>query len=241
MGWHYILRFKCTILPEYREFIEKRYLDDLFDSDLDIDYIEKPQRYYDSDPDKDAKNKKIYEEWLKEEEEEQKERERVYEGLSKFYKDLIDIWTHLKIGSHFYKYELKDNKLDLEQSSRPNEPGLKSQIDFECEISKKVNWHNGPSGNLREDYETFLKDIIVPLTSRIDWCEIESDDYGDMRWYYTDTELRGIPFSLENKIKSIQHIYNEDKTEIIGSHVIYKHSIPKHQFRDLDRSYGIRE
>ena len=212
MGWHYILRFKCTILPEYRDFIEMCYLSELFDPDLDEDYLD---------------DERSVEEWIKEEEEEEKKeedknRKRIYEGLSKFYKDLIDIWLKLKIGVHFYKYEL-------------------SGCEFKCEISKKVNWHHGPSGCLREDYETFLKDIIIPITSCISSCDIESDDFGDFTWYYTDAELRGIPFRLENKIKRIEHTYNSDRTEIIESRIIYKHSIHQHQFRDLSRSYGIRE
>ena len=220
MGWHYILKLKCTILPEYLDFIEKRYLDTLFNPYLDEDYVMKPHRNYHSDDERAEEDKKMYEEWVKEEEDEQNEREKTYEGLSKFYKDLIDIWVHLRIGTHFYKYELSGNQ-------------------FECEISKKVNWHNGPSGCLRQDYETFLKDVIIPLTSRINYCEIESDDYGDMRWYYTDAELRGVTFRLENKIKRVEHVYNSDGTEIIESRIIYKHSIPQHQFIDLNRCYGI--
>jgi hypothetical protein len=61
-----------------------------------------------------------------------------------------------------------------------------------------------------------------------------------MKWYYSDSELRNIHFRLEDKIKHVEHIYNKDRTEIIESRVVYKHSIRKTQLLDLNRAYGIR-
>jgi hypothetical protein len=257
MGWHYILTFKCIILPQYRDFIENRYLDELYDSINDIDHVYRPIIKSNTNNIDNENMKNKIKEWLNEEEEEEEEKEKIYNDLSKFYKDLIDIWHRLRIGNHFYCYELsgcefsscrqllhepshREGEFDLEQSSRPNQPGLKSQGEFECKISKKVNWHHGGSNDLREDYETFLKDIIVPITSCITFCQIESDDYGESVWYYTDCQLRNIPFRLEDKIKYVDHIYSEDRLEIIESRVIYKHSIPLYQLRDLNKSYGLR-
>lgn len=142
-------------------------------------------------------------------------REELYKRLPKNYRDLIDIWRKLDIGSHFYEYDLKD---DI----------------FFCKISKKVNRH---SGELRSDYEAFLKDIIVLISSIITSCTIESDDYGDCVWEYSDSQLRDIYFRLTDKIKKVEHVYNEDMTEIYETRVIYKHSIKKIQFLDLDRAY----
>ena len=216
MGWHYILTFHCKILPEFIPFIEKEYLRTLYDTDRDIHYRSRPfYRDYESD---NEERKKRIDELIKMKEEQEENREKEYNLLSKSYRDLIDIWTNLDIGLHFYEYELKGS-------------------DFFCKISKKVNWH---SGDLKDDYLTFLKDIIVPISSEITDCNIESDDYGDMKWDYTDSQLRNIRFNLEDKIKSIEHIYNEDKSEIYETRVIYKHSIKKINFIDLNREYGFR-
>jgi hypothetical protein len=139
-----------------------------------------------------------------------------YDTLSKSYRDFIEIWTKLAIENGFTEYTLTGNL-------------------FEFELSKKVTSH---SGDLWSDYVKFLKDILVPMSSVITECQIESDDNGDRVQYYSDNELRNIPFHLQDKIKSIEHIYNEDNTEIIETKVVYKRSIPNVQRLDLDRSYG---
>jgi hypothetical protein len=218
MGWHYILTFKCTILPEFIPFIANNYLDTLYDEDRDFHYKVQPYRHYDSDDERSIEEKERIALIEKEREEQREQREKDYELLPKSYKDLIDIWTSLDIGNHFYEYSLNSSE-------------------FNCEISKKVNSH---SGDLHEDYLTFLNDIIVPITSEIMECQIHSDDYGDLTWYYSDSELRNVRFCLEDKIKNIEHTYNEDKTEILETRVIYKHSIKKKQFLDLNRSYGLK-
>ncbi len=217
MGWHYILTFKCNILPEYTEFIKERYFEKFFDDNDDVHYRSSPYFRYSSDDERGVEERERIAEWEREKQEELEAAERDYEKLSKNYKDLVDIWRNLRIGCHFYEY-------DFDEIDRV----------FFCKISKKVNWHEG---FLREDYETFLKDIIVPISSLIIECEIESDDYGDCVWKYTDSELRNIHFHLKDKVKYIQHTYNEDRTEIIETRIVYKHSIQKHQFVDLDRCY----
>ncbi len=218
MGWHYILTFKCTILPEFISFIQNKYLLNLYDEDRDIHYKEKPYREYDSDDERSKEEKERIAAYEKEKQNEKEQKRKEYELLPKSYKDLIDIWISLDIGNHFYEYSLNSSE-------------------FICEISKKVNWH---SGDLQNDYLTFLKDIIVPITSEIMECQIHSDDYGDFTWYYSDSELRNIHFRLEDKIKHIEHTYNENKTEILETRIIYKHSIKKKDFLDLNRSYGLR-
>ena len=68
-------------------------------------------------------------------------------------------------------------------------------------------------------------------------CNISSDDVDCFEHEYSDSELRCIPFCLQDKIKSVEHVYSEDGSEIVESLVIYKHSIKKIQFLDLDRAY----
>jgi hypothetical protein len=217
MGWHYILTFKAKILPEHIPFIQNRYL---MTMDDDFEFYHKlliDERYYPDDERRNKERERIAQ-LRKRREEEDAKREEEYQSLPKFYRDIIDIWRSLSIGHHFCEYELEG---DI----------------FTCEMSKKVNNH---TGDLREAYVSFLKDIIAPISSEIIDCEIESDDYGNITWRYSDSQLRNIHFRLEEKIKSIEHIYNEDESEIIETRVIYKHSIKRTQFLDLNRAYGLR-
>lgn len=173
-------------------------------------------------------------EWLTEEQKQWRERMKVwrsevaaeketaakeYEELPKKYKDLVDIWRGLDIDGSFYDYT-------FDTDSR----------EFSCEISKRVGDH---CGDLRTAYEEFLRDIIVPITSRITSCVITSDDFGDARWVYTDTQLRNVRFSLQDKIKRIEHVFSVDGNEILETRVIYKRSIDIIQRIDLDREYGV--
>ncbi len=140
-----------------------------------------------------------------------------YEAMPKAWRDLLDIWFRTGIGQHFQTYDFDETT------------GV-----FMCEISKKVSWHRG---DLREAYLEFLKDVVVHISDVILDCEIESDDYGDVRWRYTDSELRNVYFRLADKIKSVVHTY-DDNGAIIESRVVYKHSVLPHQHLDLDRAYG---
>jgi hypothetical protein len=181
MGWHYILNFTCKILPEYTDFITKKYLLMFYDSSL---------RYSDGDTG------------------------GMYDALGKDYKDLIDIWCKLDIAQ-ICEYSFENNI-------------------FHCEISNSVYRY---SGDLKNIYEEFMRDIIVPISSDITICSIESDDYILTKYNYTDTELRGKSFNLRDMIKSVEHTFNEDHTEIIETRVVYKRSIKALQFMDLDRAY----
>jgi hypothetical protein len=139
---------------------------------------------------------------------------KLYMELSKDYRDLIDSWIMLDIAN-FYEYTFENNI-------------------FHCQISKKVTRH---SSELIKDYELFLRDIIVPISSEIITCTIESDDFGCHSRVYTDTELRGKNFILNDMIKTIEHTFNEDRTEIYETRIVYKRAIKELQFLDLDRAF----
>jgi hypothetical protein len=139
------------------------------------------------------------------------------DSLPKRFQDLITIWIDLDISNRFQEYSIIGDE-------------------FTCCISKKVTRHDG---DLMDDYMSFLKDIIVQISDEITFCRIESDDFGNDIWHYSDCQLRGTYFSLPEKVKNVVHTYNEDGTEIIESRVIYKHSIKKTHLLDLNRSYGL--
>jgi hypothetical protein len=151
---------------------------------------------------------------------EKEDKQKEYENLPKSYKDIIDTWKGLGLGCSINSYN-------------NNKDGLICEF----EIEKKVTTYNG---DLRDAYLEFLQNIIVYISSEISKCSIY-DDSSDITRDYTDLELRHIYFRLENNIKSIEHTYNEDMTEIIETCVIYKRSIKKSQFIDLNRSYGFRQ
>jgi hypothetical protein len=138
MGWHYILNFKCIVLPEYVDFIKTEHINRYYSCD---NCVNKYDCWHDPPP---------------------------IEGISDDYQDLLDIWYRTGIGHHFYKYSIDESNI------------------FTCKISKKVNWH---VGDLWNDYMTFLKDIIVPISSKILECSIEDDDRCHKRGVYTDSEL----------------------------------------------------
>lgn len=151
-----------------------------------------------------------YEDWEKE------DKQKEYEALPKSYRDIIDVWNELGLWCSINPHNNKD--------------GLICEFGME----KKVTTYKG---DLEDAYFTFIEDIIVPISSEINYCSIY-DDSSDITRVYTDSELRGIHFSLKDNVKSIEHTYNEDMTEIIETRVIYKRSIKKSQFIDLNRSYG---
>jgi hypothetical protein len=205
MGWHYILRVTCKVLPEFQEFVEKKYLC-LF-SDVQDGYTSRDDTGYTETASQSSEDSY--------EAEQRKEQENAYRDCSKAYKDLIDIWTDLQIGHHFQEYKLQGST-------------------WTFRLSKKVNWHNG---DLKQDYESFLKDLVAPITSEISSCEIESDDFGDQKWRYSDSELRNVTFNLRDQIKYVEHTYNHDHTEILETRIVYKRSIKALQTLDLERAY----
>ena len=227
MGWHYILHLRCKVLSEYREFIEQEYLRKIYNIEDNYEYmhyIDKDDIEIYSDDDDDEKKEKTQQilarkEIIQEAITEIEDNNRYYNTSSKTIRDFIDIWRNLKLGWSFYKYTLSDDGV------------------FECELSRKVTDHPGGSYSLAKDLLSFIKDIIVMITSEITECYIESDDFGDAVWHYTDRELRNIPFNYKDKIKSIQHVYSEDGSEIYETRVVYKHTIKNIEFIDLDRCY----
>lgn len=140
---------------------------------------------------------------------------RDLEALPKRYRDLVQIWIDLKIKNYFQKYRLNDSKLSIQ-------------------IEKKVIRHEG---DLWEDLETFIKEILVPTTTTIEYCKIRSDDYGCREKEYTDLELRGGRLDLHTLVKSVEHIMIDGN--ITESHIIYKRGIPEIQQRDLDRFFQL--
>lgn len=150
---------------------------------------------------------------------ETEDKQKEYESLPKSYRDIIDIWKELGLGCSINPHNNKEGLM------------------CEFEIERKVTTY---FGNLEKAYFTFLEDIIVYISSEISHCSIY-DDSSDITRVYTDSRLRGTLFSLEDKVKSIEHTYNDDMTEIIETRVVYKHSIKKIQFIDLNRSYGFRQ
>lgn len=138
--------------------------------------------------------------------------------LPKQYKDVLDIWTGLELSNWMSQTKQTDDT-------------------YVYHIEKKVIRHKHGYHDLLTDMETFLKDIIVLMTSEIHHCSIHSDDCGHETWAYTDAELRNVPFRLVEKVKSVEHVYSADKTEILETRVVYKHGVPKIQFTDLERAY----
>lgn len=195
MGWHYILTFKCKLLPEYIDFIKQDLLSQFggkfFSAESDFE-----------DPEEDY--------------EKPSELLNTYRSLPKRYRNLIKLWDSIGIDSYCGGYTLEEDQLTFQ-------------------MSKKVSAHHG---DLQADYVQFMKDIIVPISSEITECSVESDDYGCHTWYYTDSQLRDINFVLKDKILTTYHKYSADGSEITETRVIYKHPIKSIQFRDLNAAYG---
>jgi hypothetical protein len=91
------------------------------------------------------------------------------ETLPTPYRELIEIWQELEIGSCFYVWEFEEGILKFE-------------------IQKKPYKHNRM--DLQSDYRLFMKRVIVPITTFIESCEIEHDDWGCEHYYYTDKDVR---------------------------------------------------
>lgn len=218
MGWHYILRFSCKLKPEYIEFVRHEYLRDLCDERDDPLYL--PDGGDDGTAPwsgiASSRRGTVRQRAIEAAAAGEAERAAIYEGLSRDWRGLIDYWHATGIGAHFYEYDLTDDGV------------------FTCEISKKVIWHRG---DLKEAYLVFLRDVVVRISAVVLTCEIESDDFGDQRWHYTDSDLRNQPFCLQDKIRSIEHTYSEDGQEILESRVVYKHAVQAHEHRDLERAY----
>ncbi len=189
MGWHCDLELTCVLRPEFIEFFQGEYLRKGH-SYLDMGHDNLPSCI-------ESVNNAFQEE---------------YASLPKAYRDAIDIWLSLQIGSYFYKYDLSGAR-------------------FEFRISKKCTRHEG---NLWDDYETFVKEVIVPASSEILFCKISEDDYGNRRQEYTDLELRGGRLILRDIVRSVEHVWEEGA--IAETRVVYRRGIPANQQKDLERA-----
>lgn len=70
-----------------------------------------------------------------------------------------------------------------------------------------------------------MKDVLIPTTSEITYCEIASDDYGDIERIYTDMELRNKRMVLRDIVRLLHHTWIGGA--IAETRVVYKRSIPK--------------
>lgn len=91
------------------------------------------------------------------------------EGLRKPWCELLERWRRLRIGHYFYEFTLKEDNT------------------FEFEIQKKPHRH---SGNLEDDYKSFMANVLLPVASKILSCEIEHDDFGMGHTFYTEADVR---------------------------------------------------
>jgi len=130
------------------------------------------------------------------------------------YRHLLQIWKQLDIGSSFYGYDLSTDGV------------------FTCHIEKKPYSHRG---DLWEDYEEFLKHIIVPISSEILSCTISEDDMTMREEIYTDAQLRNIQFRLGEWVDYVEHIYEDDM--IVETRVIYKRPFKRSLERDVSRMF----
>ena len=221
MGWHYILHLRCVLLPEYVEFMKEKKLSYFSNIDETMGIsgtLWEEEQEEEDDSEERKQEKRARNQYIQEMRAatniQIEEQDTAYKALSKTFRDFVDIWRLLDID-HFYQYSVEGAV-------------------FSCEISIKVPSY---SGDLREAYETFLKEIVAPMTSEILECEIESDDFGDARYVYSDAELRNVVFSLRDAIRTVTHTYSDDGNEILESRVVYKRSIPRRLFLDLNRAY----
>jgi hypothetical protein len=219
MGWHYTLIVKCSIHPDFLEFYKQKYLQNVY-----MHVYSRKGRVssyeYDSDFEEDDRSvtstESMYETELFRE-------YRIIPNNSfldtvpKTFRDYLQFWISLEIGSFFYEFDVKENELYLK-------------------MSKKVNTHRGNSFTLQTDYEAFLHHIVVPTTTCIHECRIESDDYGDHVWHYSDSQLRCRPFQAKELIGEVEHVW--DQGSIVETRITYKKPIPPHQKLDLNRFYG---
>lgn len=73
-------------------------------------------------------------------------------------------------------------------------------------------------GDLEDDYRTFIKEILVPITTYFIECVISHDDLDFPSTYYSDQELRNIRYIYVEKIPEIQYCKRKkakEKKEIV--------------------------
>jgi hypothetical protein len=131
--------------------------------------------------------------------------------LPKFLQDIMNLWVSLGLDNSFREYVIDGEELYME-------------------LFDKKAWSDNTM-------MAFVKEILVPMTSEILECRTIDDLYDRVR-HYSDSELRNVSFCLEDQVRSLKHVYSEDGSEIYETHVVYKRSIPRRLFLDLDRAYG---
>lgn len=141
-----------------------------------------------------------------------------YDSLPRPYREFIDIWSCLDLDGYLQNATLNEEK--------------GGAIIYSSSMCKKVTSH---LGDLWEDYEIFMKQIIVPMSSVVLSCTIESDDYGDRTVAYTDGQLRGWKFNVGELIKKVEHEWEDGR--VVASRVVYKRSVPPEHVADLARFY----
>lgn len=147
MGYHIILEAICEIKPEFIPLIEKEYLKEYL-CRLNLEY---PEIYCDDNASP----------W---------ERDPSLIGsveVPEEYKALLEEWRDLRIGPHFYKYDL-------------------SGTQFHLRIEKKPHRH---TGYLNDDYMAFMMNVMMPMSSMISMCVISEDDYGCQESHYSWAHL----------------------------------------------------
>jgi hypothetical protein len=130
--------------------------------------------------------------------------------LPKHLQDIMNLWISLGLDNSFREYVIDGEELYME-------------------LVDKDAWTH-------DTMMVFVKDILVPITSEIIECRTIHDIYDSVS-HYSDSELRNISFCLRDQVKSVEHVYSEDGSEIYETRVVYKRSIPRRLFLDLDRAY----
>ncbi len=129
------------------------------------------------------------------------------------YRQLFQSWLDTGIGHYFTEYKI-------------TEAG-----EFTCHFEKNIARHEG---DLWGAYEEFLRNIIVPISSEILECRIDSE-FDASTIIYTDAQLRNIQFNLKDCVRSVEHVYEGDV--IVESRVVYKRPFKKSLALDVMRMF----
>ncbi len=129
------------------------------------------------------------------------------------YSQLFQSWLDTEIGHFFTEYKITE------------------EGEFTCHCEKNIARHEG---DLWGAYEDFLRNIIVPISSEILECRIDSE-FDDITKLYTDAQLRNIQFNLKDCVRSVEHVYEGDI--IVESRVVYKRPFKKNLALDVTRMF----
>jgi hypothetical protein len=141
---------------------------------------------------------------LKENNEEDEYIIKIYNNIPENLKVYCDIWKSLKIWHHFNCCNIKDNILKIK-------------------ISKKESIQK----NIENDYNTFIKDIILPISTLIINCKISYVGVNIKSTIFTDEQLRKAKYI-------ISYLISPEKLQIQYGKRLQNQ--PKKQ-KDIDVSY----